>query len=99
MVDMFFYRDPEEVEKEQQEASTAKAAAAGAVEEAAPSDIREWEVGTGPQAGAINPGLVAAEGGKYSLDLYHEIKSDRFSLTRCARLGAYRACWRHRLVG
>jgi len=63
MVDMFFYRDPEEVEKEQQEASTAKAAAAGAVEEAPPPDVREWEVGTGPQAGAINPALVAGETG------------------------------------
>ncbi|KAF8504108.1 ribosomal protein S2, flavodoxin-like domain-containing protein [Gautieria morchelliformis] len=64
MVDMFFYRDPEEVEKEQQEATTAKAAAAGAIEEAPPpQDVREWEVGTGPQAGAINPTLVAGEGG------------------------------------
>ena len=62
MVDMFFYRDPEEVEKEQQEATTTKAAVASAAEEAAAPDVREWEVGTGPQAGAINPTL-AGEGG------------------------------------
>jgi small subunit ribosomal protein SAe len=54
MVDMFFYRDPEEVEKQQQEEAQAKLAAA-AGEEPAPT---EWDVGPGPQAGAINPGLV-----------------------------------------
>jgi len=53
MVDMFFYRDPEEVEKEQQEAVEAKA------EE--PS-FSKWDVGSAPQAGAINPGLVESGG-------------------------------------
>jgi len=53
MVDMFFYRDPEEVEKEQQEATEAKA------EE--PS-FSKWDVGSAPQAGAINPGLVESAG-------------------------------------
>ncbi|KAF8586720.1 40S ribosomal protein S0 [Ramaria rubella] len=62
MVDMFFYRDPEEVEKEQQEAAAAKAAAAGG-DEVAQAGVSEWDVGTGPQAGAINPALVAGEGG------------------------------------
>ena len=63
MVDMFFYRDPEEVEKEQQEAAAAKALAAGGGEEPAPPGASEWEVSSGPQAGAINPTLVAGEGG------------------------------------
>jgi len=53
MVDMFFYRDPEEVEKEQQEAVETKA------EE--PS-FAKWDVGSAPQAGAINPGLVESSG-------------------------------------
>lgn len=56
MVDMFFYRDPEEVEKQQQEEAAAKAAAA--VGEEAPAPLTEWEVSGGHQAGAINPTLV-----------------------------------------
>jgi len=60
MVDMFFYRDPEEVEKQQQEEAAAKIAAAhGAVEGAQPS---EWDVGAGAQPGGINPAL-AVDGG------------------------------------
>ncbi|TEB37355.1 40S ribosomal protein S0 [Coprinellus micaceus] len=57
MVDMFFYRDPEEVEKQQQEEAAAKAAAAGVEEPPA-----EWDVASAPQAGGVNPALVA-EGG------------------------------------
>jgi len=58
MVDMFFYRDPEEVEKQQQEEAQAKLAAQqGDVEAAVP----EWDVTSGAP-GAINPAL-AAEGG------------------------------------
>jgi len=53
MVDMFFYRDPEEVEKEQQETAEAK------TEDAT---FAKWDVGSAPQAGAINPGLVEASG-------------------------------------
>jgi len=53
MVDMFFYRDPEEVEKEQQEVAETK------TEE--PS-FAKWDVGSAPQAGAINPGLVESSG-------------------------------------
>jgi len=53
MVDMFFYRDPEEVEKEQQDAAEAKA------EE---TSYSKWDVGSAPQAGAINPGLVESAG-------------------------------------
>lgn len=60
MVDMFFYRDPEEVEKQQQEEAAAKLAAQqGDVSE--PQAAPEWDVGGG-QAGNINPALVA-EGG------------------------------------
>ncbi|KZT04270.1 40S ribosomal protein S2 [Laetiporus sulphureus 93-53] len=60
MVDMFFYRDPEEVEKQQQEEAQAKAeAAAGAVAEA---PVNEWEATSAPAVGGINPAL-AGEGG------------------------------------
>lgn len=62
MVDMFFYRDPEEVEKQQQEEAAAKAAGAAGEEVPAPA---EWDVGGGHQAGAINPTLV--EAGKCNL--------------------------------
>lgn len=75
MVDMFFYRDPEEVEKEQQEATSAKAAIASAAEEAPAPDVKEWEVGTGPQAGAINPTLVAGEGGKPTFALERTLRN------------------------
>jgi small subunit ribosomal protein SAe len=53
MVDMFFYRDPEEVEKEQQESAEVKADE---------SSYQKWEVGSAPQAGAINPTLVESAG-------------------------------------
>ena len=63
MVDMFFYRDPEEVERQQQEEAQAKLAAA---EPEGQAGLSEWDVTTSaPQAGAINPTLVtAADGGK-----------------------------------
>jgi small subunit ribosomal protein SAe len=61
MVDMFFYRDPEEVEKQQKEEAEAKALALAGTEE--PAQAAEWDVGGGPQAGAINPGLVSDGGG------------------------------------
>ncbi|EMD33737.1 hypothetical protein CERSUDRAFT_117828 [Gelatoporia subvermispora B] len=59
MPDMFFYRDPEEVEKQQQEEAQAKAAAAG---EQAEAPLNEWDVTSAPVAGGINPALVAGEG-------------------------------------
>jgi small subunit ribosomal protein SAe len=59
MVDMFFYRDPEEVDKQQQEEAQAKAAAAGGDVEV--PGVSEWDVGSGPQ-GSINPGLVSQGG-------------------------------------
>jgi len=55
MVDMFFYRDPEEVEKQQQEEAQAKAAAAGDAE-AAP--VTDWDVSSAPVVGGINPTLA-----------------------------------------
>jgi small subunit ribosomal protein SAe len=59
MVDMFFYRDPEEVEKQQQEEAQAKATAAGETD--APA-VTEWDVAAAPAAGGINPTLAAGEG-------------------------------------
>jgi len=61
MVDMFFYRDPEEVERQQQEEAQAKAQAPG-IE---PPDLGPpvWDSAPAPQPGAINPGLVAQDGG------------------------------------
>lgn len=61
MVDMFFYRDPEEVEKQQQEEAQAKLAAAAGDAEGAPG-VPEWDVSSGPQAGSINPALVSQDG-------------------------------------
>jgi hypothetical protein len=62
MVDMFFYRDPEEVENQQREEAAAKAAAAGGdvTADAAPGD---WDVSAAPTAGGINPALATGEGG------------------------------------
>jgi len=61
MVDMFFYRDPEEVERQQQEEAQAKAQAPGIeTQEIGPTS---WETAPAPQPGAINPGLVAQDGG------------------------------------
>ena len=62
MVDMFFYRDPEEVERQQQEEAQSKAQAV-AIE--APDDLGPavWDPTSAPQAGGINPGLVAQDGG------------------------------------
>ena len=62
MVDMFFYRDPEEVERQQQEEAQSKVPALG-VE--APTDLGPavWDTTSAPQAGGINPGLVAQDGG------------------------------------
>jgi small subunit ribosomal protein SAe len=57
MVDMFFYRDPEEVEKQQQEEAQLKlSAAAGEAEQ----EVQEW--GAGGLPGGINPQLVSQDG-------------------------------------
>jgi small subunit ribosomal protein SAe len=63
MVDMFFYRDPEEVEKQQQEELAAKLALQQGVEADAQAGISEWDVSSAPQAGGINPNLVAQDAG------------------------------------
>jgi small subunit ribosomal protein SAe len=53
MVDMFFYRDPEEVDKAAEEAKAADAAAA---EPAAPAPAADWDpVSTGAGAGTLAP--------------------------------------------
>jgi len=54
MVDMFFYRDPEEVEKQQQEEAQAKLAAQQGVEVEAVAPTTEWDVTSGPAAGITN---------------------------------------------
>ncbi len=59
MVDMFFYRDPEEVEKQQQEDAAAKATTQPGEAEV---QVTEWDVGGG-QPGGINPALTQ-EGGE-----------------------------------
>jgi small subunit ribosomal protein SAe len=66
MVDMFFYRDPEEVEKQQQDEAQAKLSATAGEAEVAPG-ITEWDVPSAPQAGAINPALVAGDGAVFVL--------------------------------
>src|SRR5260221_1180392 len=58
-VDMFFYRDPEEVEKQQQEEAQAKLAAQQGDTEVN-QGLSEWDVTSGP-VGSINPTL-ATEG-------------------------------------
>lgn len=60
MVDMFFYRDPDEIEKQQQEEAQAKAAAIAGAE--AP-EVPEWDTTAAPVAGGINPTLAAGDGG------------------------------------
>ena len=59
MVDMFFYRDPEEVEKQQQEEAQAKAAAAG---DSGAAPVTEWDVSSAPVVGGINPALATQDG-------------------------------------
>jgi small subunit ribosomal protein SAe len=74
MVDMFFYRDPEEVEKQQAEEAAAKLAAQqGAEGDNAP--VSEWDVSGAPQAGGINPALVAQDGGMlgFYLENLHDL--------------------------
>lgn len=74
MVDMFFYRDPEEVERQQQEEAQAKAQAPG-IEAQDNLGPTHWDTTAAPQAGGIDPGLVAQEGGEYSPTV-HGIRSD-----------------------
>lgn len=61
MVDMFFYRDPEEVEKQQQEDAAARATTQQGEPEA---PVTEWDVGSAPHG--INP-VLTQEGGKSEL--------------------------------
>lgn len=61
MVDMFFYRDPEEVERQQQEEAQSKSQPL--VEPADTIGPTVWESTSAPQAGGINPALVSQDGG------------------------------------
>jgi small subunit ribosomal protein SAe len=70
MVDMFFYRDPEEVEKEQQDAAAAKAAA---TQDAAQST---WAVSGSAPAGSIDPDLAAGIGSTVDWDAGAGVPSD-----------------------
>jgi small subunit ribosomal protein SAe len=65
MVDMFFYRDPEEVDKQQQEEAQAKAAAAGG--DASVEPVTEWDVAPAPAVGGINPALAAQDGKSHTV--------------------------------
>lgn len=56
MVDMFFYRDPEEVERQQQEEAQAKLAP---TEEAQGGGQTEWDAPSAAPVGAIDPTLVS----------------------------------------
>jgi len=56
MVDMFFYRDPEEVDKEQQDAAAAKLSALQPEDTTAGANL-DWDV-----SAPLNPGLAAADG-------------------------------------
>lgn len=94
MVDMFFYRDPEEVEKQQQEEAQARAAASGEAEGEA-AGVSEWDVNSAPQAGGINPAVVQ-EGGT-SL-IFSPFKISVLILLRCPRLVCGACCGQHRLV-
>ena len=113
MVDMFFYRDPEEVEKQQQEEAAAKAAAVAGEQAEAP--VGEWDVTSAPAAGGINPTLVAGEGAymhalKFSAALIIDFRRPRLvcgaccwwsfrlvSRARCGGMGCGACCWLGRL--
>ncbi|KAI0026628.1 40S ribosomal protein S0 [Vararia minispora EC-137] len=64
MVDMFFYRDPEEIERQQQEEAAAKAAPA--VEDAPAA--AEWDVPAASHPGGVNPALVTEGALDWSAD-------------------------------
>jgi small subunit ribosomal protein SAe len=76
MVDMFFYRDPEEVEKQQAEEAAAKSAALGEGEPA--PGLGEWDVSAAPQAGGINPALAQEGGTSHVFVPLSSIDSPRF---------------------
>ncbi|KAI9510535.1 hypothetical protein F5148DRAFT_954425, partial [Russula earlei] len=59
MVNMFFYCDPEEVEKQQQEEVQAKAAATG---KGNAPPVTKWDVPSVPVGGGINPALATQDG-------------------------------------
>lgn len=69
MVDMFFYRDPEEVDKAQEEAKAAAAAlAAGGAAEAEAAAAPEWDPTTTAGAPAENIDWAAEPAGGQTTD-------------------------------
>ena len=84
MVDIFFERDPEEVEKQQQEEAAREPTARETVAEA----VTEWDVA----GGATNPALVGVSA---KLCLQKDRPTDN-GCSRCYRLGC-RLCGRRRL--
>jgi small subunit ribosomal protein SAe len=74
MVDMFFYRDPEEVEREQADALAAKQAAQGAAGQEGGAELgaQDYAVEGTAATGGLNPGLAAnnstGEGVDWSAD-------------------------------
>ena len=60
---MFFYHDPDEINRRQAEEATAKAAAATARDAEPTAELSEWDVSAAPQAGGIDP-MLAPEGGE-----------------------------------
>ena len=61
MVDMFFYRDPEEIEREQQEAALAKQAATAAAADQVVESTIDYAVNTagGGSVGSVDPAIAA----------------------------------------
>lgn len=58
MVDMFFYRDPQEIEQEQAEAALAKQAAAANAAQENPIESVDFAI-EGSGAGGVNPSIAA----------------------------------------
>lgn len=61
MVDMFFYRDPEEIEREQQEAALAKQSAAAAAADQVVESTIDYAINTagGAPVGSVDPAVAA----------------------------------------
>jgi small subunit ribosomal protein SAe len=101
MVDMFFYRDPEEVEKQQEEEKAAKLAAAAETQPETGA-AADWDVTAAPTAGGINPALATGEGGQCITTLILTFGTDSICRSRsrlvcgadwwCRRLGRRARC-------
>jgi len=92
MVDMFFYRDPEEVERQQQEEAQAKLVP---TEEAQGGGQTEWDAPSAAPVGAIDPTLVSGE--KCPRQLRIPLKSFQVPWTGLRNLHQARLTGRRRL--